>query len=307
MTIKKSVGGPILCVGIATIDLISLLPSFPESNSRVVAEVMVFAGGGPAATAAVALARLGHQVKLITSVGDDDLGRLAITQLAVEGIDVSAIEKESSRQTSISQVLVNSKSSERLIVTRPDAVGEVAVRKFDFEIPSTWVHIDQTGYRAILARGNRKAIFEKHFISIDGGNNIEGLDLQDVELYVPTIDQLKEIFGHRESVSDLLSAALSAGAKTVVATDGANGCYTLVGSEVWHAPAHRGTVYSTLGAGDVFHGALLGAIVDGKDIKAAMKCANLCAFMSCEGLDGRSAIPRAIELEKALNNNMRSN
>src|ERR687895_789091 len=44
-------------VGAATLDGIALVPRFPQPDERLVAEEIAYAGGGPAATAAVAAAR----------------------------------------------------------------------------------------------------------------------------------------------------------------------------------------------------------------------------------------------------------
>ncbi len=44
-------------VGAATLDGIALVPQFPQPDERLVAEEIAYAGGGPAATAAVAAAR----------------------------------------------------------------------------------------------------------------------------------------------------------------------------------------------------------------------------------------------------------
>jgi sulfofructose kinase len=49
----------VVCIGLATLDIISAVPRHPEAEDRVVATDHAAAGGGPAATAAVALARLG--------------------------------------------------------------------------------------------------------------------------------------------------------------------------------------------------------------------------------------------------------
>jgi len=57
---------------------------------------------------------------------------------------------------------------------------------------------------------------------------------------------------------------------------------------------------STLGAGDVFHGALLACFVRGLELRDALRHANACAALSCRALDGRSAIPTWNELEQAL-------
>jgi sulfofructose kinase len=53
---------------------------------------------------------------------------------------------------------------------------------------------------------------------------------------------------------------------------------------------------STLGAGDVFHGALLAAFVRGLALAEALAFANECAALSCRALDGRSAIPTLAEI-----------
>src|SRR4029079_623772 len=55
----------IVCVGLATRDTIYLLPRHPGPDDRVVAIERVSSGGGPAATAAVTIARLGVAVRFV--------------------------------------------------------------------------------------------------------------------------------------------------------------------------------------------------------------------------------------------------
>jgi sugar/nucleoside kinase (ribokinase family) len=59
---------------------------------------------------------------------------------------------------------------------------------------------------------------------------------------------------------------------------------------------YRGEVeiVSTLGAGDVFHGALLAGLVHDLPLREALVQANACAALSCRALDGRSAIPTGV-------------
>ena len=47
---------------------------------------------------------------------------------------------------------------------------------------------------------------------------------------------------------------------------------------------------STLGAGDVFHGALLAALVEGRSLEEALRWVTTAATAACGALDGRSAI-----------------
>jgi sugar/nucleoside kinase (ribokinase family) len=59
-------------------------------------------------------------------------------------------------------------------------------------------------------------------------------------------------------------------------------------------------VVSTLGAGDVFHGALLASLLDGSPLPDALQRAVVAAALSCRALDGRGAIPDASELDAAV-------
>jgi len=130
------------------------------------------------------------------------------------------------------------------------------------------------------------------------GNPIDGLALDEVDLYVPTLAALRARYGEDLGEDRLLDAALRDGARTLVATDGANGAIGAgagAGGRL-RVPAHRTDVVSTLGAGDVFHGALLAGVVLGLRLQGAARLATTAAGLSCRALDGRSAIPTVDEL-----------
>jgi sugar/nucleoside kinase (ribokinase family) len=290
----------VLAIGLATADLISSLSTYPNSNSRVVAQEMTLSGGGPAATAAVTLSRLGHKVQMISAVGSDQLGEMVIKGLNEDGVDTHNILVSAEANTSVSQIIVTFEKNNRLIVTKPGTGINEAVLKFDFNIPRSWIHIDQAGYAALLETGKKDTVFKNHFISIDGGNHIKDLNLTDVDLYTPTIDELHNIFGIKLSKKELLLSAISIGAQIVVATDGEHGSYAIENGELISVKAFTGPIHSTLGAGDVFHGALLSGLINKHSLSTSMRNANLAAYISCRGLDGRSAIPKRHDLEEEL-------
>jgi sugar/nucleoside kinase (ribokinase family) len=143
------------------------------------------------------------------------------------------------------------------------------------------VHVDHVGYGATPS-GSR--------LSIDGGNPIDSLDLSGVALYAPTEAALREQYGYAHE-------ALAAGAELVVVTRGDKGsvAYARDGT-VAEAPSPRVDAVSTLGAGDVFHGALLANLLRNAPLADALALANTCAALSCRSLDARSAIPTLEEL-----------
>jgi sulfofructose kinase len=270
----------VVCVGLATLDTILAVPRLPEADGRVLASELVQAGGGPAATAAVTLARLGARVHFVGAVGADGAGRAVKAELEAEGVDVSELAVVKDARSPQSTILVHGDA--RTIVHVPGTAGlEISTRARELCRGAAWVHVDHVGY-AVVPRDVR--------LSIDGGNPIDGLELEGVALYAPTERTLAEQFGDAQG-------ALVAGAALVVVTRGAAGsvAYTADGVVV-DVPSPLVEPVSTLGAGDVFHGALLAKLLEDAPLEDALAFANTCAALSCRALDGRSAIPTLDEV-----------
>ena len=271
----------VVCVGLATRDTILAVPGHPEADELVLATDVAVAGGGPAATAAVALARLGVATSFVGAVGDDETGAFIREGLEAEGVDISELTVVPGRRSPESAIYVGP-GTRAIAAFRgdmgPPRLSERAVRLCR---EAAWVHVDQTGFGSVPREVR---------LSIDAGNAIEGLDVDGVALYGPTAAGLERDFGSAD-------AALAAGAELVVVTRGAQGCtaYTADGSVEAAATPIEDPV-STLGAGDVFHGALLAAFVRELPLEDALGFANRAAALSCRALDGRSAIPTLEEV-----------
>lgn len=279
----------VVCVGAATLDTILAVPHHPAADDRVVASELVRAGGGPAATAAVALARLGVPVFFVGSVGEDAAGGAIRAGLEDEGVDVSELTLQAGARSIESAILVE--GGNRTIVTYLGTLApvELSPRALELCRAAAWTHVDQLGYGAVADLDVR--------LSVDGGNPIAGLDLARVSLYGPTEAALAGLFPGE--VEEAARAAVAAGPELVVVTRGGEGSIAATAEgELVCSPALDVDVVSTLGAGDVFHGALLAQLVRGAPLPDALAAANACAALSCRALDGRSAIPSTAELER---------
>lgn len=285
-------GAPVVvCVGVAVSDTIAVVQWVPREDERLQADEFVVAGGGPAATAAVTLSRLGIPAGFCGLVGDDPAGEALVAELAAEGVDTSAVERRSDVRTAASVVLVSAGTAARTIVTSPPLAPAGPLSP---PSEAEWIHVDHAGFQALAASqaGHRTAVR----ISVDGGNPVPGLSLAGVTLYAPTVAALLRRYpgGERAAVK----AALRDGADIVVATRGAGGALVGDADGVHAVPACPVDAVSTLGAGDVFHGALLAGLVEGRVLADAVRRANACAALSCRALDARSAIPTRRELDE---------
>ena len=115
----------VVCLGLATLDTIFHVPHAPDAGGRVVATELVVAGGGPAATAAVTLSRLGVETAFVGVVADDEVGAAVRDGLAQEGVDVSELVAVAGARSPRSSILVDRRSAARTIVHYPGTVPPV--------------------------------------------------------------------------------------------------------------------------------------------------------------------------------------
>jgi len=280
-------------VGVAALDTIALVGRLPQPDERITADAMTQAGGGPAATAAVTAARLGLRAAFVGAAGDDEDGDRILAGLSSEGVDVSGVIRVPGARSAASIGLVHRQRRGRALVTRVGPALHIARsgRAAELLAGADWVHADHAGWKAVLPWRARA-----HFrLSVDEGNPIPGLCPEGVDLYVPTLAVLRARYGDHPA-PDLLGAALAEGARCVVATRGEQGC---LGARPGETPVRVGALpvaaVSTLGAGDVFHGALLAATVRGMPFGERLSYAAAAAGLSCRALDGRGAIPSHAE------------
>ena len=287
-----------VCVGVITIDTIALVDKYPSADERVIAQEIARAGGGPAAVAAVALSRLGVKSAIVGTIGDDPDGKEVLRIFEKEGVDTSGISIGSSA-TSGSVIVASKEHSSRAISTRQPMVQSPineAAKKLIAQ--AQWVHVDHLGITRLtelgISRGNGP------LISFDAGYGVETFDPITVDLFVPTDRQMALRYPGIDLAVALENDSMKAG-NTVVATQGSAGSAGFSPETgLVTAPGFAVDVKSTLGAGDVFHGALVAQLIHGFALQEAMIRANAVAALSCTGLDGQSKIPTTTELDAYL-------
>ena len=286
-------------------DTIALVDQYPGEDERVTAHEITRAGGGPAAVAAVALSRLGIETAVVGTIGDDADGHELLRIFSQENVDTSGISIGSTA-TAGSVIVASKEHSARAISTRQPVV-QAAINKAAQKLiaQAQWVHVDHVGVTRLeemgLSRGKGAQI------SFDAGYGVENFDPILVDLFVPTDRQMALRYPGIDLAVALENDSLKAG-NTVVATQGSAGSAGF-SPETGLITAQGFTVdvVSTLGAGDVFHGALVAQLIQGHSLQIAMRRANAVAALSCRGLDGQSMIPTTTELDAYLEAHSREN
>ncbi len=287
-----------VCVGVITVDTVALVDKYPSEDERVIAHEIVRGGGGPAAVAAVALSRLGIKTAIIGTIGDDADGREVLRIFQKEGVDTSGISIGST-PTAGSVIVSSLERSTRAINTRQlsiQAPPNAAARELASK--AKWIHVDHVGVNRLnelgISRGNGP------LISFDAGYGVESFDPIVVDLFVPTDRQMALRYPGVDLAVALKNDSLKAG-NTVVATQGSAGSAGFSRETgLVTASGFKVDVKGTLGAGDVFRGALVAQIIHGYPLQESLRRANAVAAMSCLGLDAQSMIPTTTELDAYL-------
>ena len=287
-----------VCAGVITIDTIALVDKYPGEDERVLANEISRAGGGPAAVAAVALSRLGIKSAVVGTIGDDADGKEVLRIFAKEGVDTSGISIGSTA-TAGSVIVASKEHSARAISTRQPVVqAPINDAAKQLIANAQYLHVDHVGIKRLGEMGVTRGKGPQ--ISFDAGYGVESFDPIVVDLFVPTDRQMALRYPGVDLAVALENDSLKAG-NTVVATQGSAGSAGFSPETgLVTAPGFKVDVISTLGAGDVFHGALVAQLIQGHSLQEAMRRANAVAALSCRGLDGQSMIPTTTELDAYL-------
>ncbi|WP_250002614.1 PfkB family carbohydrate kinase [Actinoplanes sp. M2I2] len=159
----------ILCVGLATVDLVYRVDRIPGPDEKAQATSFEVAAGGPAANAAVTAAVLGAPVTLITAIGSHPLGDLVRADLEDHGVRVIDAARASGGLPPVSSIVVADGTGERTIVSRnagellvgvpQGGLPEAAVTLVDGHHPVLAVAAARSARRLVVDAGTWRPVF----------------------------------------------------------------------------------------------------------------------------------------------------
>ncbi|TQV70290.1 PfkB family carbohydrate kinase [Denitrobaculum tricleocarpae] len=297
----------VICLGLAVWDQIFTLEHLPSGGGKNFAKSFTEVGGGPAATAAAAAARLGAETALWSRVGEDDVGRRILADLQSYGVDTANVRRFPNRNSGLAVVLIDA-AGERMIVTPgdPGLDGDPA-----------WLPLEQVAAADVVLADLRWPQGAKSLLAAarqSGTTSVLDADLtSEPEAIAPLVEAASHVvfsapalraFTGQEDARAGLAAARSKTQGIVAVTAGAEGCFWIDGEgNSGHQPAFPVTVVDTLGAGDVFHGAFALALGERQPLAEAMRFATAAAALKCTRPGGRAGTPSRAELEKFLQEN----
>jgi sulfofructose kinase len=305
---RAAAGPQVLCTGIAVLDAVFGVARFPVPEAKTQASAFMIISGGCAANAAVAIARLGGRARFAGPLGgpagEEAIGDRIMAGLAGEGVDCAWCPRVSGVASSMSAICIDPRGERAIVNYRDDRLA--AARPSD---PA-----------AIVAAADAMLVdnrFPEFVLPICEAARARGIPVVlDADKPTRATDILLRIASHVVFSAEGLRATagthdLSAGLERIAAasrsflaaTDGANGM-------LWLPPGTQGKSrrmaafpiqpIDTLAAGDVFHGAFVLALAEGRAETDAIRFAAAAAAIKCTRFGGITGAPGRAEVEAFL-------
>jgi len=297
----------VLCVGMAVWDRILPVPDIPAAATKVYASDLVETGGGPAATAACAIARLGGAPRLVARAGEDRDGAAIEEELLRFGVDIAWTRRLPGARSASSSVAVD-RRGERMILAFPGRGLNVAPDWVDWDaafagigcllVDMGWPQAAAAALREAAARGVPSVL------DADLNPNPDSAALAELADHVVFSEPGLAVLADEDRDTAMALAKVVArrgGYRGSVGVTLAERGYLWLDDAGEHrSPGFAVSAVDTLGAGDVFHGAFALALAEGQPLAAAARFANAAAALKCTRPGGRLGAPDRAEVRALL-------
>jgi sulfofructose kinase len=287
-------------LGQCSLDCIGRIEAYPPPDVKCEFSDMVIQGGGPVATALVALARWGLSCSFSGTIGDDLFGEMIEDSLRDEGIDTAGIVKRAGFSSQFAFIAAEAGDGRRTIFWQrptgppigPEEVDIVRLGK------SRVFHTD--GLFAAASIGAAKEAKKRGVpVVVDAGTLREGmLELAGLSDYFIASRTFARQFSESDDPEDALRKLSKLGPRLAGVTLGHEGYLAVVDGTIIRRPAYPVDAIDTTGCGDVFHAGFVYGLLKKWDYEKCLDYAAWAAAMVATEIGGRTGIPTAAEMKK---------
>jgi len=302
--------GKITVFGSFVVDLASRADHLPTPAETVIGTSFALGPGGKGSNQGVAAHRAGADVTMITKVGDDVFGKVALDFYKGEGMNTDYVFVDSEIETGTALIMVDEVSGQNQILVVPGAcmaitdedvekvrpviaASDIVLLQLEVNLDANWKVVDiarENGVKVVLNTAPAQPVSDEVLAKVDivTPNEVEASVLTGVE--VVTMDDAKR-------AADVFAQK---GVGEVIITMGEQGAYVRSGSKDKIIPRHNVKAVDTTGAGDAFNGGLITALAEGKDLFEAAEFANVVGALSVTKVGTAPAMPTREEIDAFL-------
>lgn len=291
-------------------DLTSRGQKLPAPGETIIGSSFKIGPGGKGSNQGVAAHRAGADMTMITKVGQDVFGNIALDFYKNEGMDTNHVFIDQKLETGTALIMVDENTAENQILVVSGACGNIT----EDDIKSVEHIISEAGIILMQLEINTDAtqrvveIAHEHGVKVvlnpAPAMPISKDVLSKVTIATPNEHEAEALTGIK--VTDEVSAQKAAdalvdmGVENVVITLGKLGAFVRTPATSRLIKGLAVDAVDTTGAGDSFNGAFVTALAEGKDIFEAARFGNAAGALSVTKYGTAPAMPYRHEIDKFL-------
>ncbi|WCJ65950.1 ribokinase [Agrobacterium tumefaciens] len=277
-------------VGSNMVDLITYVDRMPGPGETLEAPTFEMGCGGKGANQAVAAARLGAEVMMVTRVGDDVFADNTIRNLESFGVDTRHVVKVAGKSSGVAPIFVEQSGENSILIVKGANADLLPV-----EVDKAAADLKECGLILMQMEVPVETVY--HTIEFAAQNGIEtilnpapaaaNLDperIRQVTFLVPNESELALLSGlPTDTDGDIVTAArslIARGIRTVIVTLGGRGARMITSNEIVNIEPVKVTPKDTTGAGDAFIGSFSRFYAETREVVSSLKKASLYAAHS---------------------------
>lgn len=303
-------GSKVIVFGSFVVDLMGRTPHLPAAGETVKGSMFKMGPGGKGFNQGVAAHKAGADVTMITKLGRDTFGDIAVNTMKDLGMDTSHLLFSEETETGCALIMVDENTSQNEIVVISGACGTIT----EEETLRTAELMDNAEYLLTQLETNMSSIEQVIDLAYNKGvkvilntapvQPVTDELLSKVWLVTPNEVEAEILTGVKvdseESADRAAEWFFERGVKNVLITLGGRGVYINADGKKGIVPAYRVKAIDTTGAGDAFNGGLLAALSEGKDLWESAVFANALAALSVQKLGTTMSMPYREEIDTFL-------
>ena len=291
----------VIGVGANSVDFVYRLPQFPQPDgpaAKLRISHHTISCGGQTATTLCTCAAMGLTTRYIGATGSDDNGQIMRDALMERGVDIGQ-SVESDDGNAFAVILLDQRQGERVVLWQRPPGLELAPGDLDPDVicDARLLHVDDVDIDAsIRAASIARAAGLPVTSDIENvvGRTEELVSAVTIPIFAEHV--LKPLTGEQD-FERALRRLRQRHAGMLCVTLGGRGAMLLDGDTLHQQPAFPMIVTDTTGAGDVFRGAFITALLRGDTPADILRFANAAAAISCTRLGAIASVPALAETQ----------
>ena len=276
-----------LFVGLITLDLVYLTPTYPDKNQKVVATNYAVTAGGPATNAAVTFSYFNNQTTLLCGLGNHPITNLIKADLEKHNVRIQDLDKNRSEPPPVSSIITTQDTGDRSVISINAVKSQISKELISPDIIDNIDIVLIDGHQMAASLEIAQLAKSKNIpIVIDGGSWKSGFEeilpfvdyaICSANFYPPNCESQEEVFAYLANQN----------IPHIAITQGEEPIKYLSEGKFGNVEVPKINAVDTLGAGDIFHGAFCHYILDEEFTEALVNAANIAAH-SCQYFGSRN-------------------